>query len=722
MSSTQVALNERQNKAVSAPLGNLLVLAGAGSGKTRVLVNRIAWLIEEKQCSPYNILAVTFTNKAAREMRGRIEKLVDRPIQGMWVGTFHSLAHRLLRAHWRDAHLPEAFQIIDSEDQYRLIRRILKTLNLDEDQWKPKQVQWFISSRKDEGLRSKHIEPLGDVYLQTMVKIYQTYEQACTRGGLVDFAELLLRAHELWLNHAVLLQHYQQRFVHTLVDEFQDTNTIQYAWLRLLVGQGNTIMAVGDDDQSIYGWRGAKIENIQRFQQDFPQATLICLEQNYRSTQVILEAANALISHNENRLGEKQLWTKGEKGEPISLYAAFNEVDEARYIMSQIVQRAQQGTQYCEIAVLYRSNAQSRVLEEALISKGVPYQIYGGMRFFDRAEIKDVLAYLRLLNSRDDDAAIERIINVPTRGLGQRSVESLRQFARQQNLSLWRAAKIILEENRLSARAHKSMQAFLELIDQLEQSTKTLTLAEQTKYVIQHSGLWEHYTQEKGEKAQSRKENLEELVMAAKGFRLDSLVEELSELAAFVSHAALEGGEYTADFKQDCVQLMTLHSAKGLEFPVVFIAGIEEGLFPHQLSLNEEGRLQEERRLCYVGMTRAMRKLYLTYAEIRRHYGKETYHRPSRFIREMPADLLAEVRASFKASTVKGFAQKSQVKRASLRVPESQYKIGQMVRHKKFGEGVIVNYEGSGDHARLEVRFKKHGSKWLVLAYAKLQT
>lgn len=712
-------LNSAQQQAVSAPDGHLLILAGAGSGKTRVLVHRIAWLIRQERLSPNAILAVTFTNKAAAEMRGRLETLLNVPMHSMWVGTFHGLAHRLLRLHWQDAGLPQAFQILDSDDQYRLIRRILNALNLDEAQWPPKQAQWFINGQKDEGRRPHQIADHGDVFNKTMIRIYQAYEDACARGGLVDFAELLLRAYELWQKNPAILAHYQQRFRHVLVDEFQDTNTIQYAWLRLLINDQNYLMIVGDDDQSIYGWRGAKIENIQRFNKDFPNTKTIRLEQNYRSTGTILAASNALIAHNDGRLGKK-LWTEGGDGELISVYAGFNDLDEARFIVEHIQRWLAKGFHRNEIALLYRSNAQSRVLEEALIQQGIPYRVYGGLRFFDRAEIKDALAYLRLIANRDDDAAFERVVNTPTRGIGEQTVTILREHARAQGLSLWRVATQLLSAATFANRAANALAAFLQLIDKLDTETTDLDLASQTEHVLHGSNLFMHFQKEKGEKGQARIENLEELINATRQYTPDQ-EQEMPPLAAFLSHVALEAGEHQGEKTQECVQLMTLHSAKGLEFPLVFLCGMEEGLFPHHMSKDEPGRLEEERRLCYVGMTRAMKKLYLTYAELRRLHGSESYHRPSRFLAEIPHELLEEVR--LKTSITRPSNSYSQLNS----VPDEEVisgtglHLGQHVQHSVFGEGVVLNFEGYGPQARVQVKFHRHGSKWLVAAYAKLE-
>lgn len=708
------SLNDKQREAVSAPSGHYLILAGAGSGKTRVLVHRIAWLLQVEQVSPHAILAVTFTNKASGEMRGRIDQMLGFPTRGLWVGTFHGLAHRLLRAHWQAAGLPENFQILDSDDQYRLIKRILKAMDLDEDKWQPRQVQWFINSNKDEGLRPQHLSAHGKNHTKVMIKIYEAYEQQCQQAGLVDFAEILLRSHELWLNQPDILKHYQQRFSHILVDEFQDTNAIQYAWLKLLAGDKAHMMAVGDDDQSIYGWRGARIENIHRFSEDFKGATTIRLEQNYRSTATILQAANALIAQNDDRLG-KELWTEGEDGEAIALYAAFNELDEARYVVQQIQTHLDGGGAASDAAILYRSNAQSRVIEENLIRLGIPYRVYGGLRFFERAEIKDALAYCRLLLNRRDNAALERIINQPTRGIGEKTMDQIRSVARTEEMPLWQAALTVVKEKTLSARANNAVVAFMELVDTMAQNLKDLALEETIEQVLHQSGLLAHYQNMKGEKAQSKVENLKELIQAAKNHTPDE-EDDLPEFTSFISHAALESGENQADKFTDCVQLMTLHTAKGLEFPFVFMVGVEEGLFPHKMALEEGDRLEEERRLCYVGMTRAMEKLTITYAELRRQYGSEEYHRPSRFIAEIPREYLKEVRANqYSSNATTAVA----IDYDSHDQTEGFY-IGQQVSHPSFGDGLITNYEGRGNSARVQVKFMQHGSKWLVLAYANL--
>jgi len=722
-------LNPPQRDAVAAPLNHQLVLAGAGSGKTRVLVHRIAWLMQIEHLSPGSILAVTFTNKAAKEMRHRIEDLTGISPRHLWIGTFHSLAHRLLRTHWQQANLPENFQIIDSDDQLRVIKRIVRAMNIDENEFQPKQAQHYINSQKDEGLRAKHIQPFNDKWAQTMVTIYGAYEEACQRGGMVDFAELLLRAHELWLNQPEVLAQYQNRFRFILVDEFQDTNSIQYAWLRVLAGKVIPMMAVGDDDQSIYGWRGAKIENILQFSKDFEGAQQVKLEQNYRSTSNILNAANAVIDNNPSRLGKK-LWTDGEAGEPIHLYEAFNEQDEARFICEQIEQwKIKNSTKrYENIAILYRSNAQSRVLEEAFIRAALPYRIYGGQRFFDRLEIKNAMAYLRLMQNRHDDAALERVINVPARAIGEKTVQQLRDLARDEGGSLWQAVTKSIEHKILTPRALTSLSGFAKLIEDMETTCSDIELFEQVDHVIQSSGLIGHHQKEKGEKAQTRLENLDELVTAARSFNMDEAIEKQlqndvpddaliqSPLAAFLDQSALDSGDTQADEFEDAVQMMTLHSAKGLEFPLVFLAGVEEGLFPHKMSADDPVRLEEERRLCYVGITRAMERLVITYTESRRLHGQENFNSPSRFIREIPSEYIQEVRlkATIK-KPVSNFFGTSAAKEAT------GMNIGQRVWHAKFGEGVVLDMEGQGAQSRLQVSFDFDGTKWLVAAYANLK-
>ena len=713
-------LNEHQRDAVAAKPGKQLVLAGAGSGKTRVLVHRIAWLMKVEQHSSFSILAVTFTNKAAKEMRYRVESLLGDQLGKMWIGTFHGIAHRLLRMHYTEAKLPQNFQVIDSDDQFRMIKRLLKSLNLDEKTYPPRQVQSYINGHKDEGLRPKHIDTYGDPYEQTLCELYKSYQDACDRAGLVDFAELLLRAHELWLHNPQVLEHYQRRFNNILVDEFQDTNNIQYAWVKMLASAHNNLMIVGDDDQSIYGWRGAKVENLQRFLTDFPAATTIKLEQNYRSTENILDAANAVISHNESRLGKK-LWTDGNKGEPISLYAAFNEIDEARFISNKINEWHEQGGNLEEVAILYRSNAQSRVIEEALLSQRLSYRIYGGLRFYDRLEIKDTLSYLRLMANRDDDAAFERVVNTPTRGIGTTTMEKLRHNARQQGMTLWQTSKLLIREKILTGRAANAINGFLTLINQLEDDSVEMSMRSMTDFVINHSGLKTMYLAEKGDRAQDRIDNLDQLLTAMNDFVMpeEAELEDMTPLTAFLSHAALEAGESQADEYEDAVQLMTMHSAKGLEFPLVFIAGVEEGMFPSQRTMEEPEKMEEERRLAYVGITRAMKKLYITYAESRRLYGQEKFHKPSRFLREIPEELVEAIRLT--TSISQPTTSTNIVSKAAQTFNQTGLSLGQRVLHAKFGEGIIINYEGSDAQARVEVGFDDGNTKWLMVAYARLE-
>ncbi len=716
-------LNDAQRRAVEAPPGPLLVLAGAGSGKTRVLTHRVAWLVRAQRISPPAILAVTFTNKASREMRGRIEELLRVPPGGLWMGTFHGLCHRLLRMHFAEAGLPQAFEILDSDDQYRLIRRVLRELSLDEAHWPPRQVQWMINSHKEEARRPQNLPAGNDVQQQTLHRIYLAYEEVCRRFGLVDFAELLLRTLELFQRNQTIREAYQQRFQHVLVDEFQDTNAIQYRWLRLLSAAHGNLFAVGDDDQSIYGWRGAKVENLLSFEKDFPGAALLRLEQNYRSSGNILNAANAVIANNAGRLG-KELWTDAPAGEPIRLYAASNEIDEARFAVQSIEHWVERGNRRDGVALLYRSNAQSRVFEEQLLSAGMPYRVYGGLRFFERAEIKDALAYLRLVANRDSDPAFERVVNLPTRGIGAKTLEQIRERARHKQISQWRAAGEIIAAGGLPPRAGSAVARFLELIDALAAATADLELGEVTDHVLIHSGLLAHFKNERGERAQGRVENLEELVSAARNFAPDE-DDESDALSLFLANAALEAGEGQAEEWEDCVQLMSLHSAKGLEFPLVFLCGMEEGLFPHQRSLEEPGRLEEERRLCYVGMTRAMQRLTICYAEIRRLYGREHYARPSRFLGEIPQGHIEEIRSARMTRPLSRPLVRPAVRPATKAAgPDPGFnglQPGRRVRHKKFGEGMVINLEGRGEHARIQVNFHDAGSKWLVCAYANLE-
>ena len=711
------SLNDAQRQAVTAPSQAMLVLAGAGSGKTRVLVHRIAWQIQVEAIPAHSILAVTFTNKAAKEMRSRIESLLNMSTQSLWIGTFHGIAHRLLRRHTKQAKLPDTFQVMDSSDQLRVIKRLINTLNLDDSKWPAREAQWYINAQKDEGIRARHMLDTADLHQRQMLRIYKAYEEICDRSGLVDFAELLLRAHELLRDNQDILDFYQQRFRQVHVDEFQDTNTIQYAWLRLLTDGKDNLFVVGDDDQSIYGWRGAKIENIYSFQKHYPNHQVIKLEQNYRSTGTILKAANTIIANNTGRMG-KELWTATGEGEPCSLYAAFNEQDEAYFVVERIRTWINEGGLRSDAAILYRSNAQSRQFEEKLMATATPYKVYGGLRFFDRVEIKNALAYLRLMSNRNDDASFERIINTPTRGIGAKAIDDIRCIARDQSLSLWASAIVLINQRTMTARATNALIGFLELIKELTTQAPDLELYEKVKFVIEKSGLIELYQKEKMDKGEEKVENLEELVNAARLFDFDRENEEgMGELDMFLTHAALESGDNQGDDFDDCVQLMTIHSAKGLEFKLVFLVGMEENLFPSQQSVDDVGRLEEERRLCYVGMTRAMQHLYLTYAESRRLYGRESYPRPSRFLREIPSELIQEVRVR---ATINHPVTPIQIKNSSLQTIGS-YKLGQRVSHAKFGEGVVLQIEGSGAQERVQINFKTAGVKWLMLAYANLE-
>ncbi|MDD5320992.1 MAG: DNA helicase II, partial [Methylococcales bacterium] len=709
---------DAQRQAVTAPSQAMLVLAGAGSGKTRVLVHRIAWQIQVEGVSAQSILAVTFTNKAAREMRSRIEDLLKVSAHTLWIGTFHGIAHRLLRRHSRQAKLPDTFQVMDSGDQLRVIKRLLNTLDFDESKWPPREVQWYINAQKDEGIRARHIIETADIYQRQMLRVYRAYEELCERSGLVDFAELLLRAHELLRDNPDVLDFYQQRFRQVHVDEFQDTNTIQYAWLRLLTDGRDNLFVVGDDDQSIYGWRGAKIENIYSFQKHYPNHQVIKLEQNYRSSGSILKAANKVIAKNQGRMG-KELWTDSGDGDLISLYAAFNEQDEAYFVVERIRAWVNEGGSRSDTAILYRSNAQSRQFEEKLMATATPYRVYGGLRFFDRAEVKNALAYLRLMSNRHDDASFERVINTPARGIGAKALDDMRRIARDQSISLWAAAIVLINQRSMTARATNALIGFLELIKSLAAQAEGMELYEKVKLVVEKSGLVELYQKEKMDKGEEKVENLEELVNAARLFDFSGdqeNEENLSDLDMFLTHAALESGDSQGDNIEDCVQLMTLHSAKGLEFKLVFLVGMEEGLFPSQQSVDDAGRLEEERRLCYVGMTRAKQQLYLTFAESRRLYGRESYPRPSRFLREIPNEFIQEVRMR---ASVSRPVTAVKPKTTSLQTAGS-YQLGQSVSHAKFGEGVILQVEGEGAQERVQINFKQAGVKWLMLAYAKL--
>src|SRR5690554_6747488 len=717
-------LNDAQREAVSAPPGHYLVLAGAGSGKTRVLTHRIAWMNEVFGVPVHGIFAVTFTNKAAAEMRQRADALLRNGAGGLWIGTFHGLAHRLLRLDWQDAKLPEGFQILDSDDQLRLVKRVVQQLEFDEARFPPRQIAWWINAQKDEGRRPQNIQSGGDEWSEVMLKSYVLYQERCDRAGLVDFAEILLRAHELLRDTPALLAHYRQRFGQILVDEFQDTNSIQYGFVRLLAGDTGQVFVVGDDDQAIYGWRGAKVENVQKFLHDFPGAQTIRLEQNYRSSANILNAANAVIAHNPARMG-KQLWTDSGEGEPVDLYAAYNEIDEARFVVERISQWVRDGGSHGDCAILYRSNAQSRALEEQLLAEEIPYRVYGGVRFFERAEIKDALAYMRLIANRADDAAFERAVNTPTRGIGGRTLDVVRQTARAASLSLWDATLRCSQDASLAGRARNALAGFHALIEDLANEVEAMPLQEKIEHVLARSGLREFWARESrgALDSESRIDNLDELVSVASRFNRgdDEESENLTELVAFLAYAALEAGEGQAQAGEDGVQLMTLHSAKGLEFPLVFLVGVEEGLFPNQRSVEEQGRLEEERRLAYVGITRARPKLVLAYAEARRLHGQDMYGVPSRFLREIPPALLNEVRPRVQVSRP-AYAPRPRRDWGHAALDEAPgLRIGQSVVHAKFGAGVVTDLEGSGAHARVQVNFEDAGAKWLVLAYANLQ-
>ena len=723
------ALNEEQRAAVTAPIGPVLVLAGAGSGKTRVLTHRAAWLILEHGVSPHGLMAVTFTNKAASEMRGRIEALLGMPADALWIGTFHGLSHRMLRRHWREARLPQNFQILDEDDQQRLVRKIIREQQLDEQRWVPREVQGFINSNKDEGRRSKHLADRNDPTRKQLIHLYRLYEERCEQAGVVDFAELLLRCHETLRDVPDLGDYYRDRFRHILVDEFQDTNGIQYDWLKLLVGRTGAPFVVGDDDQSIYRWRGARVENMQHFRREFG-AAVYRLQQNYRSTAVILAAANSVIAKNTDRMG-KELWTAVKGGEPIRVYAAFNERDEADFVIDRIREHERRGLPLAAAAVLYRSNAQSRTFEEALMAARIPYRVYGGLRFFERAEIKDALAYLRLTQSRDDDIAFERVVNLPARGIGGATLDLLRNDARDHGRGLWKAGIELAPA--LPGRAAGALRGFHALIDRLASAIAELPLHEQVRYVIEHSGLREHHAKEKDNKGEARVENLDELVNAAEAFAPDN-DEGLSPLGAFLAHATLESGEAQAATGLDSVQLMTLHSAKGLEFPTVFMVGLEEGLFPSEHSAFDADRLPEERRLCYVGLTRAMQRLYITHAESRRIFGRTSYRDPSRFLSELPPEAVEDVRPRISVSrplyasdriALAGPAPGEAPRRRSraMQAPgeELPMRLGTRVRHPKFGEGTILRFEGQGESRQVHVNFEDVGQKILMYELARLE-
>lgn len=723
-------LNPAQQAAAQAELGSLLVLAGAGSGKTRVIINRIAWLIANGYASPHSVLAVTFTNKAASEMRARLGKILDDNVRSIWVGTFHGLAHKMLRMHWQEAGLPQQFQVIDSDEQLSIIKRIFRNLEIDDERWEPKKAQHFINRKKDDAKYAKQLGAAHSAYDQVMGDVYMHYEQICQESGLVDFADLLLRTYSLLNNNPDLLAHYQSRFQHFLVDEFQDTNTIQYMWLKLLAAKASSVTVVGDDDQSIYGWRGAKIENIKRFERDYTNTKVIRLEQNYRSTRTILSAANALIDNNSGRMG-KTLWTDGEAGEKITVYAALNEDDESLFMVRHINQHLERGGSLQDICVLYRSNAQSRVIEEALVRMSIPYNIYGGLRFFERAEIRDALAYIRIAVNNEDDSAFERVINSPPRGIGKKSVEKLREMAEEQSTSLWVVANEAILTNAITGKARAGILDFIEIVQDISKTAADKSLVKVVEKAVSSSGLLKYYKEQTGEKAQSKAENLEELINATDDFEYeegDPHFAELDPIIDFLAYTSLDSGDVQGAEKA-AVQLMTLHSAKGLEFPVVFICGIEEGLFPHHFSAENDEKLEEERRLCYVGITRAMQKLYLTYAQRRRLFGREEPRRASRFINEIPSDLIEEKSRRLSVSRPAHYSlpisypsvNPANSNNNGKPAGETGFAMGQQVKHSKFGVGTVVDFEGKGDRTRISVFFPDSGTKWLVLSYAKLE-
>jgi len=752
MSDLLAHLNPPQLAAVTMAPVHGLILAGAGSGKTRVLTTRIAWLISTQQVSPQGILAVTFTNKAAKEMMARLSAMLPINPKSLWIGTFHGLCNRLLRAHFREAGLPQLFQILDSADQLSAIKRLLKNLNVDDERFPPKELQHFINGHKEKGLRPGTADAWDD-YTRRRLDLWSEYEAQCNREGVVDFAELMLRSFELLSRHEPIRTHYQQRFRHILVDEFQDTNVLQYRWLKLLAdgGQGARIFAVGDDDQSIYRFRGAEVGNMRDFEREFGVKEVIRLEQNYRSHGNILDAANAIICNNRDRLG-KQLWTEAGAGEPIRVYNAANDLEEARFVVDEVRELIRDGIDRKQIALLYRSNAQSRVLEHQLFSAAIPYRVYGGQRFFERKEIKDALAYLRLIANADDDTAFLRVVNFPTRGIGTRSLESLQAAAHQTNSSLYNAAAS------LSGKAGAAVGAFIRMIEELRQQTSGLPLAEVVEHMLEKSGLVAHYRSEK--EGQDRVENLDELINAAANFMAENAAEAEGDLsgatlASFLAHASLEAGDHQAGDNDDALQLMTVHAAKGLEFDAVFLSGLEQGLFPHENAINEDGGLEEERRLMYVAVTRARKRLYLSHAQTRMLHGQTRYCLPSTFLDEIPAALLKQLNSApapaygysggqssnswsnsgsnsawaedkrhspgFFASADRHEAPRPAPGASAMASEGAVYKVGQVVEHAKFGQGVIVAAEGRGPDARVQVSFGGNNMKWLALEYAKLK-
>ena len=711
-------LNEKQQQSVALDEDiNALILAGAGSGKTRVLTHRIHYLVSTKNYHVDDILAVTFTNKAANEMKERLSDLLRRPIGRMWVGTFHSLAHRLLRTHPIEANLSPTFQILDAQDQFRIIKRLMKENGVDETKFPIKKVQWFINQQKDEGILPHEIDAGYNFFVKQSAKVFDLYERHCQVNDLVDFAGLLVKSYGLLKNNQSLLEHYQNKFRHILVDEFQDTNRIQYQFIKILHNQTNHVFCVGDDDQSIYGWRGAKIENIQKIENDFKPIQVIKLEQNYRSTGNILSASNALIANNQNRL-EKSLWTESGDGDLINVLNARTETEEAQYVVGEIQTQFNQGRNLDECAILYRSNAQSRVFEESLIKQNLNYRIYGGLRFFERAEIKDAMGYIRLIENTSDNIAFERIVNFPTRGIGLSTIEKIRSYANENQTNLFQSSIAIVDS--LPSRAANALQSFIHLIEAISDSSKNLILDEKVDSILLQSGLMSHYANDKSDKAGSKRENLDELVTAATQY-VHEEDNEMNEVQGFIALATLDSSGESNQSNQSSVQLMTVHSAKGLEFPVVFLVGLEEDLFPSRQSKDEPHLLDEERRLCYVGMTRAMKSLTLSYASRRFLHGQSFYSLSSRFLDEIPKSFLNYIKNESTENSYQGYEKNTNVSNKMIATSDSIYSIGQVVKHAKFGLGTILNYEGSGDSMRLQINFQKAGTKWLISSYANLE-
>ena len=716
-------LNDEQRQAVTSEKQHLMVLAGAGSGKTRVLVHKVAWQVEALRKSPSSIMAVTFTNKAASEMRSRIEELLQSPAMDLWCGTFHGLSHRLLKRFNKEADLASGFTILDSDDQLRIIKRISKELNLDEAAWPSRQSQWQINAWKDDGLRSSKVKDNGDFFKETIKNIYKQYEEVCIQDNLLDFGELLLKSYEVIKKNEVVRSYFHTRFKTVLIDEFQDTNSIQYKWLLEISSKDASITAVGDDEQSIYGWRGAKVENVATFTKTFKGSETIRLEQNYRSTNVILSAANALIENNNDRLG-KNLWTEQLEGENIVLYQAYNEQDEARFTADILKEWMNKGELYEDAAVLYRSNAQSRALEEALLRSSIPYRIYGGQRFYERLEIKNAISYLKIIFNHSDNPAFERSISNPTRGVGEKTLNKIRSAAKKFNISYIKSSAKLLDEGVISGRGGSGLRSYLELINTCREIAETNTLSELMEYIIQTSGLYAYHGKEPGEKGKTRTENLEELISATKNFEqsVSDSKKNIEIAEDYLDMISLDSGDRQASEHDDAAQLMTLHSAKGLEFKLVIMTGLEESLFPHGRSMDSISQLEEERRLCYVGITRAMQKLYITYAESRRLHGADTFNPPSRFIKEIPTNFMDEIRPRAQTTTAYTRRDFASAKETKYKVEdEIGYALGQKVLHPSFGEGIVLNYEGTGEAARVQINFDGSGTKWLVLSFAKLE-